>query len=326
MGVNFDCASSDEIDRVLSLGVDSSRIIYANPCKSAPAVRHAAKYGVRQTVFDNEGELYKIKKNAPSSELFLRILVDDSSALCRLGQKYGAPLEITRKLLRTAKNLELNVVGVSFHCGSGVTEPGAFAKAVADARTVFDWAAAIGYEMKTLDVGGGFTGEIFETVAETLDKALTEHFPPSVRIISEPGRYYVSSAFTLACCVNGRGEEEDPETQDIFDKIFINDGLYGNFSSIIFDHQKPQPQILLKHNPSNAPIQATMFGRSCDGIDQIAERTEIQGIIGEEDWFYFEDMGAYTKCCATRFNGFSNEHDVIYKATESGAAALLGYN
>ncbi|GAU47074.1 hypothetical protein TSUD_192000 [Trifolium subterraneum] len=34
LGANFDCASSVEIESVLSLGVSPDRIIYANPCKS----------------------------------------------------------------------------------------------------------------------------------------------------------------------------------------------------------------------------------------------------------------------------------------------------
>lgn len=40
-GCGFDCASSAEMDQVLALGVDPSRIIYANPCRSPSALRHA---------------------------------------------------------------------------------------------------------------------------------------------------------------------------------------------------------------------------------------------------------------------------------------------
>jgi ornithine decarboxylase len=42
------------------------------------------------------------------------------------------------------------------------------------------------------------------------------------------------------------------------------------------------------------------------------------------DWLYFEDMGAYTKCSATKFNGFTDSHDVVYVCSEPGAKALLG--
>jgi diaminopimelate decarboxylase len=39
--------------------------------------------------------------------------------LFRLGQKFGADPSLTKGLLETAKALELQVVGVSFHVGSG---------------------------------------------------------------------------------------------------------------------------------------------------------------------------------------------------------------
>lgn len=35
-GLNFDCASPFEIDRVISVGVHPSRILYANPCSQIP--------------------------------------------------------------------------------------------------------------------------------------------------------------------------------------------------------------------------------------------------------------------------------------------------
>lgn len=39
--------------------------------------------------------------------------------LFRLGQKFGADPSLTKGLLETAQALELQVVGVSFHVGSG---------------------------------------------------------------------------------------------------------------------------------------------------------------------------------------------------------------
>lgn len=108
----FDCASKSEIQQVLDLGVDPSRIIYANPCKQASFVRFAAQHNVARMTFDNAEELAKIKRLYPGAELLLRILTDDSNSLCQLGLKFGAPLENVPHLLQTAKDLELNVVGV----------------------------------------------------------------------------------------------------------------------------------------------------------------------------------------------------------------------
>jgi ornithine decarboxylase len=277
--------------------------------------------------FDNSDELYKIKALFPEAELFLRILTDDSSSLCRLSLKFGASMDSTKGLLELAKELDLNVVGVSFHVGSGASDPQCFAKAVQDSHTVFDQAAEIGFDLKTLDVGGGFSGDTFEEMASVLSEALDEHFPSSVRIIGEPGRYYVASAFTLACNVIARRDIQDPATRTTSYMLYLNDGVYGNFSSIIFDHQQPAPRILRKQggDRNTCLTEYSIWGPSCDGIDLISENCTLRGLLDVGDWLYFEEMGAYTKCSATKFNGFTDDHDVLYVSSEPGASALLDY-
>ena len=325
LGTGFDCASKAEIDQVLSIGVDPSRIIYAQPCKTKSYIRHAAQKGVKQMTFDNTDELYKIKALFPDAELFLRILTDDSSSLCRLSLKFGASLDCAQSLLRLAKELELNVVGVSFHVGSGASDPQSFVKAVQDSRTIFDQAIEVGYDLKILDIGGGFTSETFEAMASALSEALDNNFPPNVRIIGEPGRYYVASAFTLACNVIARRDLYDPATKETAYMLYLNDGIYGNFSSIIFDHQHPVPQILYSKDVSiwRPAIDYSIWGPTCDGIDRITESTAFRRVLDVGDWLYFEEMGAYTKCSATRFNGFRDNHEVIYISSEPGASAIL---
>lgn len=332
LGNGFDCASKSEIDLALQTGIDPSRIIYAQPCKTKSYLRYAKEVGVKQMTFDNADELYKIKATFPEAELYLRILTDDSTSLCRLSMKFGASMDVAQQLLELAHQLELKVVGVSFHVGSGAEDPSAFLKAVEDARLVFDQASAIGHEMHTLDVGGGFTGDTFEKFSGILSDALETYFPPNIRIIAEPGRYYVANAFTLAANVIARRDVPDPAdpSRDAY-MLYLNDGVYGNFSNIIFDHQHPVAQVLLSADsasPSSATSETigySIWGPTCDGIDVITERIELPGLLNTGDWLYFEEMGAYTKCSATRFNGFSDNHEVIYISSETGASALLDY-
>ncbi|RAH74222.1 type III PLP-dependent enzyme [Aspergillus aculeatinus CBS 121060] len=333
LGNGFDCASKAEIDLALETGIDPSRIIYAQPCKTKSYLRYAAKMGVKQMTFDNADELYKIKSCYPDAELYLRILTDDSSSMCQFSMKFGASMDVARHLLEVAYQLELKVVGVSFHVGSGAEDPKAFLKAVQDARLVFDQAAEVGHELHTLDVGGGFSQDTFEKFAGVLSDALEVYFPPNIRVIAEPGRYYVASAFTLAANVIARRDVRDPEnpTQDAY-MLYLNDGVYGNFSNIIFDHQHPVAQVLTcdpNVNPPNAAtsegIAYSIWGPTCDGIDVISKRINLPALLNVGDWLYFEDMGAYTRCSATRFNGFSDNHEVIYISSEAGASALLEY-
>lgn len=350
LGTGFDCASKTEIQQVLHLGVDPARIIYAQPCKTKSYLRYTTKQNVTQMTFDNTDELYKIKEIAPNAELYLRILTDDSASLCRLSQKFGASMDNTSDLLALARKLDLNIAGVAFHVGSGASDPAAFLSAVQDARAVFDQAAGLGFRLHTLDVGGGFCSETFENMAAVLSTALDKHFPPSIRIIAEPGRYYTSSAFTLACNVIARRTVHDAATGTKSYMLYLNDGVYGNFSSIIFDHQHPIPRVLstsrkpdgfkyttdastdsgytsaeegVNESCGNKLIEYSIWGPTCDGIDCIAERWTSAETVEVGDWLYFDDMGAYTKCSATRFNGFTDRHETVYVNSDADALALI---
>jgi len=352
LGTGFDCASKTEIEQVLKLGIEPERIIYAQPCKTKSYLRYTVKQGVTQMTFDNTDELYKIKEIAPEAELYLRILTDDSASLCRLSQKFGASLDNALELLTLAKELGLTMAGVAFHVGSGASDPAAFLKAVSDARAVFDMAAGLGFDLHTLDVGGGFCSETFEEMAAVLSDALDKYFPAHIRVIAEPGRYYTSSAFTIACNVIARRTVEDRDLGIKNYMLYLNDGVYGNFSSIMFDHQHPVPQVLstrrkpdgykyglrlLSDSGYNSAeegigesekhgrmIDYSIWGPTCDGIDCIAEKWSTSETVDVGDWLYFEEMGAYTKCSATRFNGFTDKHETIYVCSEPAAAALLG--
>lgn len=337
LGTGFDCASKGEIEQILSMGTSPERIIYAQPCKTNSYVRYVKSVGVKQMTFDNADELYKIAKLFPGAELFLRIMTDDTSSMCRLSMKFGAAMDTTDGLLALAQSLGLNVVGVSFHVGSGASDPLAFYKAVRDAHVVFQQGHEHGFNLRTLDVGGGFTSNTFETMAAALDGALDEFFPAGcgVDIIAEPGRYYVAKAFTIACNVIARRTVEDPTLDGKGYMVYVNDGVYGNFSSIMFDHQNPVAKILRAGGqtmydslpahpvPAGLGVEYSVWGPTCDGIDRIAESIRFDQILDVGDWLYFEDMGAYTKCSATQFNGFSNSHDVVYVCSEVGAKALL---
>lgn len=226
LGLGFDCASHQEIANVLSFGVDPDKIIYANPCKASSFIRHAAKQDVRMMTFDNADELVKVAKFHPKAKMVLRILTDDSGSLCRFGLKFGAPLEEVRGLLEKAKALNVDVIGISFHVGSGCTNPNLFGDAVARARWAFDQAKELGFDFDFLDLGGGFDGDTFVDIAAVLRPAIEQYFPRSegVRVIAEPGRYFVSEAFEMATNIiarRGKGASVDEGTGEEAEEAIV---------------------------------------------------------------------------------------------------------
>lgn len=325
LGAGFDCASKTEIQLVQSLGVDPSRIIYANPCKQVSQIKYASAHGVQMMTFDSEVELMKVARYHDNAKLVLRIATDDSKAVCRLSVKFGAQLKDCRGLLERAKELGLDVIGVSFHVGSGCTDPETYTQAISDARCVFDMGEELGYNMTLLDIGGGFPGSDdtklkFEEITAVINPAVDKYFPADggVRVIAEPGRYYVASAYTLAVNIIAKkvhmnepgSDEEDDCTSDRTLMYYVNDGVYGSFNCILYDHAHCLPTLHKKPKPDEVMYPCSIWGPTCDGLDRIAEQCSLPDMqVG--DWLLFENMGAYTVAASSTFNGFQRP-DIHY--------------
>ncbi|RLN02780.1 hypothetical protein BBJ28_00023410 [Nothophytophthora sp. Chile5] len=335
LGAGFDCASLGEIRSVLGNGVPASDIIYANPCKQGSQIAFAEAQGVDMMTFDSEDELTKIQKLHPRAKLVLRLYVDDSNSICRLGTKFGAMIHDVPDILAHAKALQLDVVGVSFHVGSGCFNVKAYSDAVARARKAFDIGHSLGFQFNLLDIGGGFPGtEIspirFEDCAKELKGAMATHFPQDsgVQVISEPGRFFAASTHTLAVNVIGRKVAptfDVPGQTPVLASAsaaagltpnymyFVNDGLYGSFNCLVYDHPMILPVVLSDAaTPEATPMHtASLWGPTCDGMDCIMKEVRMPEMdIGQ--WVCFPSMGAYTCAAGSDFNGFERPQKIYF--------------
>ena len=78
----------------------------------------------------------QVAKLYPSAELVLRMRCDSATAQCNLGMKFGVMPGDVQPLLAFAAQLQLHVVGVAFHVGSGCSEPEIFLRAIKEAKQV----------------------------------------------------------------------------------------------------------------------------------------------------------------------------------------------
>lgn len=300
-GVNFDCASPNEIDLVLSQGVPPSRIIFANPCKARRAIRYARKRCVSLMTFDSQAELGKIAEEFPSAQLVLRLLADDETAVCRLGLKFGASMLESCDLLEVARHLELNVVGVSFHVGSGAKDVGAFERAIVDARKIWNHAQGRFPNMHLLDIGGGFTSATLRAMAPSISAALDNSFGDlEVEIISEPGRFFAEGAFTVGCSVIAQRTVKEGDMSSSM--LYLNDGVYGLFGNCTYEAAQYIPRLLRRGStffPSDDPwsaepksdVKHTIWGPTCDSADCINKSCQLPFSPTVGDCLYFPSMG-----------------------------------
>jgi ornithine decarboxylase len=95
--------------------------------------------------------------------------------------KFGCdPTYEAPSLLRLARLLDLDVIGISFHVGSGCQDPPVFNRAICHAKNLFNLASDIGFKPYLLDLGGGYPGDkgtSIDKIADVINHALDEHFP-----------------------------------------------------------------------------------------------------------------------------------------------------
>ena len=382
LGCNFDCASATEIDIVQSVCHDlrtsmrsktreTSRllpeIVYANPCKSRKHIIHAVTKGVTMTTFDNVSEVIKCASISNKIQLVLRIVTDDTGSQCRLSSKYGAPKARWRNLLKVAQQYSMQVVGVSFHVGSGCHDASRYFQALRDARELFDIAKSeFGFDMKLLDIGGGFPGEtysfwnpevldkdddkdddsdddddsregldnangssndkkeeqegdntpymFFLEIAEQVAPMIDELFPPDVRVIGEPGRYFVAAAATLVTSIVGSRSNEIDQKE--FAPEAISD---AKASAEVYERSRKDEHAIVRSR-----------GRSFDdGNEDGASNGTSDGQEGAVWDAITEELGNYAKFY-TKQNFVTQETDAyndgldLYNEDFDTAADLLG--
>lgn len=305
LGVGFDCITKANLQKVLSLKVSPERIIYANPCKQSSHIKYAAKHKVRQMTFDSEMELQKIKSICPDAKLIMHIQLPQSSPPS--GMQSGCTLEQIPALLKLSKELHLEVIGVSFNVEHDYEDVSVYGRAVRIAREAFDLASKEGINMTLLDIGDGFPGTpsekiSFQDISAELRASLDKLFPATsgVKIVAEPGKFFVASAFTLATNVIAkRAVARDVESDIALSSndqpefvYYINDGVYGSFKSLLFDDKvRMQPTLLQPSSGEANQFSSSVWGPSCDSLDCILTDVLLPE-LSEGNWLIFQDMGA----------------------------------
>lgn len=163
---------------------------------------------------------------------------------------------------------------------------------------------------------------------------------PQLELIAEPGRFFVQSSHTLLvniigkkvkymepeqlqCNVIDSGIESTtklcreakstfraiptsgkvtPEHREKVYYYYLNDGIYGSFNCLVFDHAKAE--VLPYNERDGARYKSVIFGPTCDSVDKISADVELPELeIGE--WCFVKNFGAYTVAAASDFNGFT---------------------
>jgi ornithine decarboxylase len=274
------------------------KIIFANPTKPKETLQALDRYKPLVT-YDNHNELLKIKRYAPHAGLVLRLRVPNTGSMVELSSKFGCDPGEAVDLICAAFEIGLEVEGLSFHVGSQCTNFENFVQALNIAAAVLSEARTRGYDIKILDIGGGFPVAYdrhvkpFSRLARMIHAEIDRLFPGNMQILAEPGRFFVATAATLVTRIIGKAVRDGKLC------YFIDDSVYHTFSGIIFDHC----QYHLRSFKKGAKEVCAVYGQTCDGLDVISQSEQLPD-LEIDDLLYAENIGAYSSASSTWFNGF----------------------
>lgn len=211
-GAGFDVVSGGELARVLEIGGDPKRIVYAGVGKTEPEIRQAIEAEILLFNVESESELRRISACAvelgAEVGVAVRINPDVDPKTHRYittgkrENKFGVDLAGARRTFEVGRDLPgVSVRGVHVHLGSQITEIDPYVTGIG---RVLDFVKSEGDlvpDLEWLDMGGGFgvhyRGEEGRPADQFAQAILPLLVGSGLKLILEPGRFIMANAGSL---------------------------------------------------------------------------------------------------------------------------------
>ncbi len=281
MGAGFDIVSVGELMRCLRVGADPRKIVFSGVGKTDEEIAAALEADILMINVESRPELHRIsevagkmKRRAPVS---LRVNPDlDPGTHPHIStghrdSKFGVPLSQVDQYYAEARSIpNLEIVGLSTHIGSQITEMSPFAEAGRKVAAIVARLRATGVSLKYLDLGGGLGIPYQEELPPPSEYAAALLEPIralGLKIITEPGRVIVGNAGILVTRVL-YNKETDVKRFVIVDGAMndlIRPVLYEAYHNIVpVDRRKPGDS-----------VTADVVGPVCESGDFFARDREM---------------------------------------------------
>src|SRR5215510_12254756 len=297
-GVGFEIASTAELDILLKLKVPAAEVYYSNPVKSSDSIRYAAAKGVEWFALDSVEELRKIHGIKPDAKMYVRIEAPNVGSDWPLSGKFGMKPAEVDAVIAEAVALKADLAGVTFHVGSQCRNPENWRVGIQSAKRVFKKMRLAGLSPRLLNVGGGYPVRhvkpipSIEKIAEVINHGIRD-LPQEIRVMAEPGRYFVSDAGYFVCRVVGTATRSGKRW------MYWDAGVFGGViettEGLRYDVQTDRQGKLVPWN---------VAGPTCDSVDVCMRDEMFPEDLQEGDFIYIANAGAYTTAYASNFNGF----------------------
>lgn len=312
LGGYVDLATDGEIAMAQSVGFSMDHAMHTHPIKKPAEIERAFQAGLRRFVVENAGEVAKFVGYGPKAELMIRLAHHDAEATVDLAYKFGATTDVAKDLAAQALRQGNTVAGFCMHVGSQIHNPAAYVEAIQRTVDLIDAIEAQhAMRITVLDIGGGFPVSYREAVPDIAEigRLLMPVLRPLQKrfdIVSEPGRFIAGPAALAVTSIVGVAERHGEQW------YYIDDGVYGCFSNVVFEHIVPHFFALsdVRRAHPGTPLSVTLAGPSCDSVDVVTSHYPLPA-MAEGDLLVSPSMGAYTVASATTFNAIPKPQVVV---------------
>lgn len=300
----FEIASNGELELLKNAKIPAHKIICSNPVKLEQHIIDSYQYGIRIFAFDTENELIKIAKNAPESKLFLRLSISNNGADWKLTDKFGAKRKEVVKLLRKAKEYNLQTLGFSLHLGWNNHKVETWKKIAEEVLSIIIECQRNDLKLEYLNLGGGYPAhnvdqysmltQIVEAITPTLSKLRNDF---GMKIYAEPGSFLVANTSVVLVRIFDIILRKNKRW--VFVDSGIAQGFYWIFGGLKYNIIYPY-QI-----SENVKFQDFIItGPTCDTHDIFSKKCSLPENIKTGDFLVIYPAGAYVYS-AQNYNGFS---------------------
>jgi diaminopimelate decarboxylase len=317
-GCGFDIVSGGELQRVLAIGGDPSRVVFSGVGKTIDELRFALATGVRCFNVESESELLALSDVATSvgkrASISLRVNPDVDAkthpyiSTGLRGNKFGVAHDRAVAVYRQAARLPgIEVVGIDCHIGSQVTDSAPYLEALERLLDLVEAVEREGVRLSHIDLGGGlgitYTNET-PPAADALITAMLARIDSrghgQREILVEPGRSLVGNAGVLLArvLVLKHGGQRNFCVVDAAMNDLVRPAMYDAWMGIT--------PCTLRDGP---PEVWDVVGPICESGDWLGRERSLT--IREGDLLAVTSAGAYAMAMASNYNSRPRAAEVM---------------
>ena len=314
-GAGFEVVSGGELFRVLRAGGSGSKVVFDGPGKTVDEIRYALESDILFFNVESAAEADLIAESARQMRKRARVSLRTNPnvnpgthpyiSTGMTEHKFGIALPEAHDLyLRLRERPEIEIVGVTCHIGSQITQLGPYQEAIESLREFVTRLRREGISLRYLDFGGGlgiaYDGEEAPSISRYAELVISATKELGLTLILEPGRVIVGNAGTLVTRVTFI--KDQGSKRFIIVDAGMNDlmrpALYGSHHQVWSVSQKTSTQI------------ADLVGPICESSDFIAKNRELP-VFQPGDLAAVMSTGAYGFSLSSNYNSRPRVAEVL---------------